>query len=125
MGTPMTNGSLCASGINQDVITLADKLKNDIQVEIGLVYVNNPKIAFTDDGIDMIVNAIKKPLNFYAANGGLAVPPSALKAPWVTAPKAVDVSSAKKLARTLPNVKFGAYIAGAIEHVEIAGVLTV
>lgn len=125
MGTPMTNGSLCSSGINQDTITLADKLKNDIQVEIGLVYANNPKIAFTDDGIDIIVNAIKKPLNFYVANGGLAVPPSALKAPWVTAPKAVDVSSAKKLARTLPNVKFGAYIAGAIEHVEIAGVLTV
>lgn len=125
MGTPMTNGSLCSSGINQDTITLADKLKNDIQVEIGLVYVNNPKIAFTDDGIDMIVNAIKKPLNFYLANGGLATTPSALRAPWVTAPKAVDVSSAKKLARTLPSIKFGAYLAGAIEHVEISGVLTV
>lgn len=79
------------------------------------------KVPYTDGGVDSIVNVILGVLGIAQkpAYGFLATTP----APTVTAPKVADVDTAEKTERNLPDVEFGATLAGAIHTVAIRGTL--
>jgi len=61
-----------ASGYWFDEILFLDKQKNDIQMAIMDLLVDNPKIAQTEGGMTMIENAIKVVLNDYVRIGFVA-----------------------------------------------------
>ncbi len=89
-----------------------------LEERIFALFVNNPKIAFTDAGIALIVAEVRAQLRIAEAAGVLA-------AGWtVTAPAAADVDDADKVARHLPDVEFNATLAGAIHTADIAGTVS-
>ena len=75
------------------------------------------KLPFTNDGINMIVNTVKRRLQQSIADGFGAPDP----APTVTAPLVTDVNPVDKSNRVLTPVDFVLYEAGAIHKVTIKG----
>lgn len=103
-----------------DVIRFRDWLQVNMQDDIFAALTMNAKVAFTDGGISLIQGVIQARLQAGVDAGGLSSSP----APKVTVPLAANISGADKAARTLNGVKFDAVLAGAIQVVNITGVLS-
>lgn len=115
------DGTVAAANGYVDQTRGLDWLENDMQTDVYNAVAGALKVPFTDAGIALIENAILGSLERGIARGLLASDP----APRVTIPKASAVDASDKLARTLPDVKFSATLAGAIHKVEIRGVVSV
>ena len=120
-GVGITGNGIVASGEFIDIIRGIDWLTARLQERIFGVLVNSDKIPFTDPGIAVVEAEVRAQLQEAIGVGLIAADP----APVVTVPKASDVSTANKTARTLPSVEFSATLAGAIHLVEITGVVSV
>ena len=84
--------------------------------------------AYTDDGIQIIRNALQKALDLGVARKGIApeeLDSDGRKIPsyTITVPRSADVSVNNKANRLLQDVRFTARLAGAIHVVEIRGSL--
>lgn len=119
-GVNVTQFGKVASGEYIDIIRGLDWLESRLQEEVYGNLVNNRKIPFTDEGVALIENAVRGVLR-EAADAGLLVAESIT----VSVPLVANVSSANKIARNLPDVKFTATLQGAIHTVEIDGTVTV
>ncbi len=107
------------SGEYIDVIRDLAFVKDDIQKSIYEVLAGADKVPFTDEGIAMIEGALRGALARAEAQGIFA-------SGWtVTVPKAASVSVANKTARTCPDIKFTATLAGAIHKAVVSGVVSV
>lgn len=73
---------------------------------------NNPKIPFTDGGVDIMRGLILSVIQAGITAGGFAETPT----PTVTAPKVKDVSAANRINRILPDIQWTAQLAGAIHR---------
>lgn len=104
-----------------DVIRFRDWLKAQIEEAIFGHLAAADKIPFTDAGVAIIESDVRAQLTRGVTVGGLAADP----APSVTVPAVADVSDLDKQDRTLPDVKFTATLAGAIQAVTITGVVSV
>src|SRR5208337_3281594 len=102
---------LTPSGEYLDTAIFIDWLKDAIQTSVFTLLTNNLKVAYTDAGVATIVNVIKGDLNQGVQQQGLAATPI----PTVTAPSVASVALANVAKRNLPNVSFGATLAGAIQ----------
>ena len=120
-GVDMTEEGKVASGEYIDIIRGIDWLKARMMEKIFGHLVNLPKVPFTDAGIAAVEADVRAILDLGIAKGLIALTP----AYTVTVPLATDVSSANKIARNLPDVKWYASLAGAIHKVGIAGIVTV
>jgi hypothetical protein len=116
----LAEGKTC-QGEYMDVIRFVDWLYANIQEEIFEVLTLETKVPFTDPGIGQIESAIRAVLQRGVQAGGLSADPQFT----VTVPKAANVSTANKSARTLPSVSFAATLAGAIHAVTINGTVSV
>lgn len=111
-----------------DTIRFRDWLKNKIQNNCYNVFIQNVKVPYTDAGIGLLENALIAALKEGQTNGGIA-PDSydedGNKIPGyeTSAPLASSLSPAQKKSRVLPNMKWSAYLAGAVHCVEISGTL--
>jgi len=103
-----------------DVVRFRDWLQTNMQIDILEALANSDKIPFTDGGIAVIAGKIRGRLSAGIASGGLAASP----APVVNVPRAADVSSGDKAARSLTGVTFTATLAGAIQATTIRGTLS-
>jgi hypothetical protein len=122
-GAAVSRQGKMAAGEWIDVIRGRDWLKVRMQERIFGLLINAPKVPFTDAGIDQVTNEVRAQLDEGIGNDYLS-PDSldGLDVPYtVTAPAAGEVSSANKIARTLPDVDFEAQLAGAIHVVQISG----
>lgn len=104
-----------------DIIRGLDWLENDMSTAIYTTLTSNNKIAFDDPGISTIENDVVASLDRAVQRKILKADPR----PVVTVPKAADVSTADRALRTLPDVKFSAFLAGAIHKCEVVGVVSV
>lgn len=116
----MWDGKVC-SGEYIDVIRGLDWLENDMQIAVYNAIASALKVPFTDAGIALIETQVRGSLARGVQAGLLAADP----APLVTVPKAKNVATVDKSARTLPDVKFSATLAGAIHKTRITGVVSV
>lgn len=114
----MTEGK-CADGTFIDIRHGTDALTARVQEAVFGDLVNADKIAFEDGDIDGICGTVLSVLRKFENVRFLAKNTSTC-----TAPKAADIDDVDKAARTLPDVKFGAVLAGAVHKVRIAGVLS-
>lgn len=119
-GVNITEEGRVAEGEFLDVIVFIDYLQARITEEIYAVLVGQAKVPFTDAGISLIQSKINAVLQDGIALGGIAPSP----AYTITVPKASEVSSVDKAARTLKNLKFSAPLAGAIHAVTVNGTVT-
>jgi len=120
-GNNITAEGTMSGGEFIDVTRFIDWLNARIKEDVFRIFLVNEKIPGTDLGIQTIVNAIEGVLKQGISRGGLAADP----APYVTAPRASEISAADKATRTLPDVEFQATLAGAIHKTIIAGRVTV
>ena len=109
-----------------DVIRFRDWLKNDMQVRVFNFLTANAKVPFTDGGITGVQSAMEESLSEGQRAGGIA--PTEFDAdnneiPGYTTsvPASLDLSDTQKASRKLPNCKFSARMAGAIQAVDIRG----
>lgn len=106
-----------------DTLRGTDWLEDDMSKAVFEVFVKaaaqGAKVPFTDDGVAMLVAAVRGSLKRAEARGIIA-------SGWtVTAPLVASLTADDKAARRLPDVKFNATLAGAIHKVTISGVVTV
>ena len=109
-----------------DTIRFRDWLKNQIQMNCFNVLVQNAKVPYTDAGIGLIQNAVIAALKEGQANGGIARiftmrNGNKTAGYTTTAPLAASLSAEQKKTRNLPDLKWTAYLAGAIHAPRLAG----
>jgi hypothetical protein len=120
-----TNPGKVAAGEWIDVIRFRDWLKDTIQVNMVQMMINRDKVPYTDAGIQLCVNNLRKSLQEGQNVGGIApdeLDENGETVPGfvITYPRSVDVSSSIKASRVL-SLGFTARLAGAIHVVEITG----
>lgn len=123
----LTNPGKTAAGEWIDVIRFRDWLKDTIQTNMVAMMINRDKVPYTDAGIQLCVNNLRKSLQEGQNSGGIA--PDELDASGnsvpgfvMTFPIAADVPANVKASRVL-DIGFTARLAGAIHVVNITGSL--
>jgi hypothetical protein len=123
----LTNPGKVSSGEWIDVIRFRDWLKDTIQVNMTQMMINRDKVPYTDAGIQLCVNNLRKSLQEGQNVGGIA--PDELDASdntvpgfVITSPLSVELAPSIKASRVL-SLGFTARLAGAIHVVEISGAL--
>jgi len=129
-GKDILRSGTVGSGEFIDVVIFIDWLKVRIQEEIFALLVKVLKIPFTDNGITQIANALEKPLSLGQENGGISgyaedEDGNQIGGYLIEQPRLEDISSIDKSNRNLPNVKFTAWLAGAIHIVNVNGTVIV
>lgn len=116
-----------ASGEWIDVIRFRDWLKDTIQTNMAQMMINREKVPYTDAGIALCVNNLRKSLQEGQTAGGIA--PDELDSNGdsvpgfvITYPRSVEIAPNIKASRVL-ELGFVARIAGAIHMVQINGAL--
>lgn len=124
----LTNPGKTAAGEWIDVIRFRDWLKDTIQVNMVQMLINRDKVPYTDQGIQLCVNNLRKSLQEGQNVGGIA--PDELDAAGktvpgfvITYPRSVELASSIKASRTL-SLGFQARLAGAIHVVNVDGALS-
>ena len=110
-------GGKCADGGWIDESIFVDWLKSRIQESCWFILVNTRKIGMTAAGAAAIEGAIRGVMAEGIQVGGLSDEP----APVVTVPNVLNLSSAQRATRILPDVTFTARLAGAIRGTTISG----
>lgn len=116
-GQNMTAEGVCCSGEFIDVVRFVDWLTARMSENVFRALKINPKIPFTDSGIQAIVAEIEGVLRQGIFNGGINPDEDLI----VTAPLAADVDANTRASRTLPDLEFIATLAGAIHKTVIRG----
>lgn len=126
----VTQGGKVCAGEWIDVIRLRDALVDQIKVSVVSSMINaDGKLAYVDDGIQVIGNGIRAPLDLNVRRKGLApeeldednrIVPSYT----ISLPRSSKVPFNNKANRVLRDVFFTARLAGAIHVVEIKGSLS-
>lgn len=123
----LTSPGKVVAGEWVDVIRFRDYLKNVIQTNLVMMMINRNKVPYTDAGIALCVNNLRKSLQEGQNSGGIA--PDELDANdntvpgfIITYPRSVELAANIKASRIL-SLGFTARLAGAIHVVEIAGAL--
>jgi hypothetical protein len=114
-GLPITQDGKVASGEYIDVIHGIDWLRARLQNLIFTPMAQRDKIPFTDDGIQTIVSAVRAGLDE-------GVRYEILTSDYeITYPLRSELAADWKGRRTLPDIKFTAPLAGAIQHTIVEG----
>ncbi|MCK9629665.1 MAG: DUF3383 domain-containing protein [Bacteroidales bacterium] len=118
-GVNHTYDGFACSGRFADITRGIAWLKARIREAVLAQIVNVEKIPYTQQGIGIIESAIYGILSQAQGNGLLA-------SGWtVTSPAIADISTANKANRILPDIKFRATLAGAIQTVTVDGTVLV
>lgn len=112
-----------------DIIRFRDWLVEEIQTNVFTLLKNNDKVPYTDAGIAMVENVVRKALEDGQDRGGIApteYDENNNENPGfvLTVPLASEITPTQKATRDLKDVKFTARMAGAIHTVEIKGSFT-
>lgn len=110
-----------ADGDFIDVTQGIDWIYDDMTKGVYEALAAMPKVPYTDDGVALVESEIRGTLKTAVGMDILSSDP----APVVTVPRVADVSTANKVIRNLPSVRWSATLAGAIHKVTITGVVSV
>jgi len=89
------------------------------------VFQNNPKIPYTDAGIEIMKSALLNPLISWTKAPYNALSDAKEDFPFVSAPKALEVSAIDRVNRLLPDVSFSARYTGAIHKMVVTGTVSI
>ncbi|SSW67312.1 hypothetical protein AVE30378_02558 [Achromobacter veterisilvae] len=126
----ITQKGKVAAGEWIDVIRGRDWLAEQVKIEVATQLINaNGKVPFTDGGIQILANGLRKALLLGQSRGLIApdeIDGAGNKIPGfvLSIPRSMDVSTNDKANRILRDLKFSARLAGAIHVAEIKGNLT-
>jgi hypothetical protein len=120
-GVSMMSEGKMAGGEFIDVIIFVDWLEARMRESIYFRLVNTKKIPYTQAGVTLIENEIRRVLAEGIANGGLAPNPQ----PTVSVPNVLAISANLRATRNLEGITFEGRLAGAVHFVKVRGTVTV
>lgn len=120
-GVSMVSEGTMAGGEFIDVMIFVDWLQARMRESIFFRLVNTKKIPYTQAGVTLIENEIRRVLAEGITNGGLAPNPQ----PTVTVPNVLALDPNLRATRTLEGISFEGRLAGAIHFVKVRGTVTV
>lgn len=118
-GIAITAEGTVAGGEFIDITRFIDWVESRSKEDVFRALAINPKIPYTDLGIQTIVNVQEGVLKEGARRGG--IDPLGEQPISVTAPRASEVDANDKGLRVLPDILFAATLAGAIHKAVING----
>lgn len=122
-GVLMNSKGVCTSGEYIDNVQATHYIKARMTENIFRMLALTEKIPYTDKGIALVVSEIEKVLK-HSYNVGIICDDEAGNPEFtITAPKRADILKNTVAKRILPDVRWRAVVAGAVEKVEIRGVL--
>jgi hypothetical protein len=115
-------GKVCDGGNGEwiDVIRGVDWIQVNMTADIYSLLVNLPKIPYSTAGIAQIEAAMIQVLSVAQTQGILSLD----QTPIVSVPAIADVPAVDKATRTLNGATFSAVLAGAIQKINVNGVVT-
>lgn len=125
----ITMKGITVGGEWADIIRFRDWLQNDMQLRVVNLFITNPKIPYTDNGIALVQNQMIASLKAGQDAGGVAESEfdedgNEIPGFQTSVPLASSLSASEKASRKLTKCKFKARLAGAIHFAEIKGSLT-
>ena len=125
----ITMKGITVGGEWADIIRFRDWLKNDMQLRVVNLFVTNPKIPYTDNGIALVQNQMIASLKAGQDAGGIAESEfdedgTEIPGFQTSVPLASSLTASERASRKLTKCKFKARLAGAIHFAEIKGSLT-
>jgi Protein of unknown function (DUF3383) len=123
-GVNITSHGVATSGEYIDVVQATHFIKARMTEAVFRLLATNPKIPYTDTGIAMVVAQVDNVLK-QAFKQGIIADENGEPLYSITVPKRADIPANTKAQRILPDIEWTATIAGAVEKVEIRGVLTI
>jgi hypothetical protein len=119
-GANITFEGKTPSGRYIDVTRNVDFIDAQVRANIFAVFLNNPVVPYTDQGISLIKGAIDSALQTCVQMGILAA-----NSTTVTVPKVAATAAADRAQRILRNIEFTGRLAGAIHRVVVRGTVSV
>jgi len=123
-GVNITSRGVATSGEYIDNVQATHFIKARMTEAVFRLLATNPKIPYTDAGIAMVVAEVDNVLK-QAFKQGIIADENGEPLYTITVPKREDIPANTRAQRILPDVEWTATIAGAVEKVEIRGVLTI
>jgi Protein of unknown function (DUF3383) len=123
-GVNIVSAGKTTSGEYVDVVQSTHYIKARMTENVFGLLTRSPKVPFTDAGIAQVVAEVERTLKDAFLNGIIAEE-DGVPMFTVTAPTRAEVPPNDRANRHLPDVKWTATIAGAVEDVDIAGVLQI
>lgn len=123
-GVPMIRGGkrggVCASGTHLDIVHGREAFLSDVQVAVAQVIASNEKVDYTDEGVDLLIGAVRGVQARYEGPGRLFKEGSTY-----ARGESVDLqSTTDKGNRYYGAIKFGGVYSGAIQGAGLTGTLT-
>ena len=122
-GILMNSHGVVTSGEYIDVIQSTHFLKARMAEAVFRLLALKEKVPYTDAGIALVVAEVEGVLNL-SYKMGIVADEEGIPSYSITVPKRADIPKNTIAKRILPDLKWTAVVAGAIEHVEIRGTLT-
>ena len=118
------------SGEFADVIVFVDWLKATMSEDVYKTLTKSDKVPFTDNGIQAIANSMEKSLSLGVKRGAISEKSFNDNDEQdggyvIQVPRKQDTLANDRALRILKDVKFTAWISGAVHFVEINGVVTI
>lgn len=123
-GILMNSHGVCTSGEYIDVIQATHFLKARMAEAVFRLLALKEKVPYTDAGIALVVAEVEQVLKLGFKMEIIADDEAGNPMYSITAPRRKDIPKNTIAKRLLPDVKWRAVVAGAVENVEIRGVLT-
>lgn len=111
-GTGSTFEGKSGAGEFMDTTRFIDWVYARMRETVAGALQNNPKIPYTDGGVDIMRGLIMSVIQLGIKAGGFAASP----APTISAPLVKDVAPADRINRILPDINWTAQLAGAIHR---------
>lgn len=122
-GVLMNSKGVCTSGEYIDNVQATHYIKARMTENVFRMFALAEKVPYTDTGIALVVSEIEKVLKHSYSVGIIADDEAGNPEFTITAPKRADILKTTVAKRILPDVRWRAVVAGAVEKVEIRGVL--
>lgn len=123
-GVNITSHGVATSGEYIDIIQSTHFIKARMTEAVFRLLATNPKIPYTDTGIAMVVAKVDEVLK-QAFKQGIIADENGEPLYSITVPTRAEIPANTRAQRILPDIEWSATIAGAVEKVEIRGVLTI
>lgn len=123
-GVNITSHGVATSGEYIDNVQATHFIKARMTEAVFRLLATQPKVPYTDAGIAMVVAEVDNVLK-QAFRQGIIAEENGEPLYTITVPKRAEIPANTRAQRILPDVEWTATIAGAVEKVEIRGVLTI
>lgn len=123
-GVLMNSYGIVTSGEYIDIIQATHFLKSRMAETVFRLLALSEKVPYTDPGIALIVAEVEQVLRLGVKMDIIAEDEAGNAMYTIDVPRRKDIPKNTIAKRVLPDVKWRAVVAGAIENVEIRGVLT-